>query len=70
MVFSGLVWYNMDRVSLCSLLWTERILRRSDTTGLMVEASLKFHATFGVLLLPHVGFCHAGEALMELKTAS
>ena len=39
-------------------------------TGLMVEASRKFHTTDGVLLLSEVGVRHAEEALMELKTAS
>ena len=39
-------------------------------TGLMVEASRKFHATFGVLFLPDVGVRHAGDALIELKASS
>ena len=53
-----------------SLLWTEQILRRLDTTGLAVEASQKVHTTVRVLLLPVVGFCHAREALTDLKNAS
>ena len=45
------------------------MLRRQAMMGLMVEAWLKIHATFGVLLLPDVGVCQTGEALMDLKTA-
>ena len=44
--------------------------RRSDTAGLMVESSRKFHTTVGVLSLPDAGVHHAGEVLMELKTIS
>ena len=46
------------------------MLRRSATTGLVVEASWNFHATVGVLSLPKVCVRQAGEALMELKMAS
>ena len=46
------------------------MLRRLDTTGSMVEASRKVHTTMGVFLLPELGVHQAGEALMELKTAS
>ena len=60
----------MDGVRLCSLLWSDRILRRSATTGLMVEASRKVHVTIGLLFLPDVGVRYSGEALIELKTAS
>ena len=45
-------------------------MRRLTTTGLMVAASWKVHTTVGVLSLPEVGVFQAGEALMELKTAS
>ena len=41
-----------------------------DTTGLMVEALQKVHANLGALSLPKVGVCSAGEALLEMKTAS
>ena len=46
------------------------MLRRSATTGLMVEALQKVYTTVGVLSLPEVGFHQAVEALMELKKAS
>ena len=46
------------------------MLRRLDTTGLVVEVSRKFHTTVGFLSLPKVGVRQAEEALVELKTAS
>ena len=46
------------------------MLRRSVTTGLMVEASSKVHTTSGVISLPDIVVRHYGEALMELKTTS
>ena len=60
----------MNGVSLCNLLLTDKMLRRSATTGFMVEASRKVHVSVGVLSLPDVGVRHAGEVPMELKTAS
>ena len=70
MVFSGMGWQNTDRGGLCSLLWADRMLRSSAMTELMLEASWKVHATVGVLLIPDGGVSQAGEALMDLKTAS
>ena len=51
-------------------LMVERMRRRSATTGLTVEASLKVHDTVGVLSLPEVGDRHAGWYKMEGKVAS
>ena len=70
MGFSGPGGYNTDGVSLCSLLWVDRVLRRLAITGMVVEALRKVHATVGVLLLPDVGVRQEGESLMYLKTAS
>ena len=55
MVFSSKLWQSTDGVSMCSMLWTERMLRRLYITGLMVEASRKVHTTVVVLLIPEVG---------------
>ena len=55
---------------MCIMLWSEWMLMRSYTTRLMVEASRKVYKNVGVLSLPDVGVSHAGEALMELNTAS
>ena len=46
------------------------MLIRLATTGLMVEASQNAQKTVWVLLLPEVGVRHAGEVLMDLKTAT
>ena len=46
------------------------MLRSLFMTGLMVEALQKVYENVGVLLLPDVGVHQAGEALMDLKTAS
>ena len=70
MVFVSLGWQNRDGISLWSLLWEDWMLRRLATTGLMVEALQKVHTTVGVLSLPGVGVCHAGEAPMDPETVS
>ena len=70
MVFSGPLWQNTDRVSLCSLFGADWMMRGLATMGLMVESSRKVYATVRVLLLPDVGVRQEGEALMDLKTAS
>ena len=59
MAFSDPGEHNTGGVSLCILLWADRILIRLATTGLMVEASCKVHTTVEVLLLPDVGVHHA-----------
>lgn len=48
----------------------ERIRRRFATTGLMVAASLKVHATVGVLSLPVRGARQVEELEMVGKVAS
>ena len=70
MVFVSLGWQNRDGISLWSLLWEDWMPRRLEKIGLMVEASHKVHTTVGMLSLPDVGVRHAGEAIMEMKTAS
>ena len=49
---------------------TEQRLERLTTTSLMVDASLKVHATVGVLSLPEDGTHQAGSAQIRGNVAS
>ena len=64
MVLRNPRWKNIDRVSMCSMLWVDRMLRRLAKMWLMVEDSWKVHATVKVLFLPPVGVHKSGESHM------
>ena len=70
MVLRSLGCYNTDGVMVVEQLTMNRIRRRLIMTGLIVEASLKAHATFDMLMLPEVGVRHDRWENIMRKAAS